>query len=546
MKKRTLAAVGLLGAFTIVAINTYTDMEVLDNSFDKKNPPPNILLVMVDDLGFSDLGAYGSEIETPSLDRLAEQGFRFSQFYSTAKCHSSRISLLTGMYEYQAGGSELSKSITIAELLREAGYFTAMSGKWHLGGKPSEFGFQRSFSHLSGATNYFLGNSTFRLDGAPWAVPQSGFYSTTAITDFALQFLGQARNTQRPWFLYVAYNAPHAPLHAMEEDFMKYEDRYKEGWDLIRAQRYRRQLDSGLVPASWALPPRPGHIPAWETLTPEQRRFESRRMAAYAAIVDRLDAEFGRLVESLKVNGELDNTLILFVSDNGASPYERTIRPDLMPWDPATWWNTGTGWAWVSNAPFRYYKQNQFEGGISTPAILHWPEGIKVPPGEITRTSVHLIDVLPTLLEIVGENYPKNWPDRRVGKPIGTSLLPLLAGRSLSRNQPLYFLYQRDRALREGPWKLVSFRGNSWQLFQIELDRTEMYDLATDHPEIIETLSQRWLDIAKNTDGAPPKLLVSVNQSQYADYHPEWTDYDPAGIEHYPLPLRERQTEQMQ
>ncbi|MGA0409384.1 MAG: sulfatase-like hydrolase/transferase, partial [Limisphaerales bacterium] len=312
-------------------------------------PRPNILLIMADDLGFSDLGCYGSEIATPRLDQLARSGLRFTQFYNTAKCHSSRVSLLTGLYCDQAGGESLSRATTLAEVLGQAGYFTAMSGKWHLSGQPTDFGFNRYWGHLSGAVNFFNGDDSFRYNGEPWEVPSHlngrPFYTTHAMTDFALNFLDEARQSEKPFFLYVAYNAPHYPLQAPEKDVLKYDGQYDQGWDALRKQRHQRQLTSGLLPARWKLSPRPDHVPAWNDVESSEKSWESDRMEVFAAMVDVLDQNIGRLVQKLKDQGVYDNTLILFCSDNGACPFERTRGRYLKPWDPDSYWTYDASWA---------------------------------------------------------------------------------------------------------------------------------------------------------------------------------------------------------
>jgi len=266
--------------------------------------PPNIVLIMADDLGFSDLGCYGSEIKTPNLDALAGKGLRFTQFYNTAKCHSSRVSLLTGLYCDQAGGAKLSRGATIAEVLSRAGYSTAMVGKWHLDQEPTDFGFERYWGHLSGATNFFTGDDTFRLNGGKWGVPKMlngrPFYTTHAVTDFAIKFLGEATSMDKPFLLYTAFNAPHYPLQAPEEEVKKYDGRYDGGWDKLRMERHQRQLESGLLPAKWKLSPRPGHIPAWDSLSEDEQQWEADRMEVFAAMVDVLDQNVGRLVDCLK------------------------------------------------------------------------------------------------------------------------------------------------------------------------------------------------------------------------------------------------------
>ncbi|MEJ6830970.1 MAG: sulfatase-like hydrolase/transferase, partial [Akkermansiaceae bacterium] len=364
---------------------------------------PNVVVMMVDDLGFSDIGCYGGEIDTPNLDALASNGLRFSQFYNTAKCHSSRVSLLTGQYCIAAGDVALSHAVTSAEVLKKAGYFTAMTGKWHLNQEPTDFGFERYFGHLSGATNFFFGDDTFRLNGKKWAVPKEGFYTTVADVDYALKFLGEARETKKPWYLYVAFNAPHEPLHALPEDYAKYKGRYTEGWDAVRNSRITKQKELGILTSDLKPSPRPEHIPEWKGMEQWKRDYESNKMVTLAAMIDRVDQEIGRLVADLKKNGEFENTIILFVSDNGACPYDRREpRLNVEPTDGNTFFGDSTGWSWARNSPFRYYKQNQYEGGISTPAIVHWPKGLKTKKGAIVHEPAHLIDVLPTLAELTG------------------------------------------------------------------------------------------------------------------------------------------------
>jgi arylsulfatase A-like enzyme len=307
---------------------------------------PNIVVVLTDDLGFSDLGCYGSEIETPTLDKLAAGGLRFSQFYNTAKCHSSRVSLLSGRWCRQAGDESLSRAVTIPEILGSAGYFTAMAGKWHLQKEPTDFGFERFFGHLSGACNYFKGDKTFRLNGQPWQVPDQGFYTTVANVDHAIGFVDEARQANKPFFMYLAFNAPHAPLQPLEVDYKKYLGRYDSGWDQMHQARAERQRELRLFGKNLPLPARPDHIPAWSDLSPEMRNWEARRMAAYAAMIDRVDQELRRLIDDLERHSELENTIILFLSDNGACPYDRhSIGQDGEPYHPASNWSDSTGWA---------------------------------------------------------------------------------------------------------------------------------------------------------------------------------------------------------
>ena len=495
-------------------------------------PRPNIVLIMADDLGFADLGCYGAEIDTPHLDSLARDGLRFSQFYNTAKCHSSRVSLLTGLYCDQAGSTELSRGATIAEVLSAAGYHTMMVGKWHLSREPTDFGFRRYFGHLSGATNFFTGDKTFRLDGEPFPVPATlngkPFYTTTAFTDYALEFLADHRKanaeagTDAPFLLYLAHNAPHYPLHAPEEAVKKYDGRYDAGWDLLREKRHRKQLDGKLLEEKWKLAPRPAHVPAWDSLSAEEKQWEADRMEVFAAMVDVIDQNTGRLLEDLRSNGELDNTLILFCSDNGACPFERTRGRQLPPWDPKSYWTYDVGWAHVGNTPFRLYKQNQHEGGISSPLIAHWPAGLAkeaaafrtTPHGPVTDQPAHLIDFMATCLELGRADYPESVGNRKVDPLQGKSLLPILQGRTRAGHEMLYFHFSTDRALRLGPWKAVSAKRGKWELYNLDQDRTELHDLAEEHPARLKKMIARWHEHAEKVDRLRKSQLAPARDTR--------------------------------
>lgn len=475
---------------------------------------PNILLIMADDLGFADLGCYGSEIETPHLDALAERGLRFSQFYNTAKCHSSRVSLLTGLYCDQAGGEHLSRGATIAEVLGQAGYFTAMTGKWHLRKQPTDFGFDRYWGHLSGATNFFTGDDSFRLNGKQWKVPETlngrDFYATHAITDFALEFVEEALEAKKPFLMYTAFNAPHYPLQAPEAAVRKYEGRYDMGWDELRVQRHRKQLEMGLLPDKWKLSPRPKHIPSWDSLTKEEQQWEADRMEVFAAMVDVLDQNVGRLVRFLSDRGVLDDTLILFCSDNGACPFERTRGRYLKPWDDKSYWTYDASWAHAGNTPFRLYKQNQHEGGISSPLIAHWPRGLKADHGSITDQPGHLIDFMATFLDVADASYPSRVRDRVVDPLQGRSLLPILRGKQRAPHDQLYFHFGTDRALRQGAWKLVSAKRGRWELYNLNEDRTELHDLADQYPDRVRSMAEQWFVLAERVDRLKGKALRQV------------------------------------
>lgn len=489
---------------------------------------PNVVVILTDDLGFSDLGCYGSEIETPVLDRLAAGGLRFTDFTNTAKCHSSRVSLLTGRWCRQAGDEAMNRAVTLPEVLGSAGYFTAMSGKWHLSGEPTDFGFHRFFGHLSGATNYFRGDDTFRLNGERWQVPESGFYTTIAKVDYAMDFLAEARKEKKPWFLYLSFNCPHAPIHPLKEDYEKYEDRYAVGWDVIRNQRVERQVAMGILDKDAAVPPRPDHVPAWGSLAPELRDWESRRMAGYAGMIDRMDREIGRLVADLKTSGDFENTLVVFLSDNGACPYDRqNLGWEGTPHHPETYWSDSTGWAWARNSPYQFYKQNQYAGGVGTPAIFHWPAGIKTQPGEINRTPAHLVDVLPTVAGIAGAEIPDTHPGRNPTPLAGVSLASILAGGLLENRPPIHFLYDQDRGLRDGDWKIVSFRGGPWELYDVKNDPTEVNDLAAEHPQRVESLASEWHRMTREVLMAPEREQQPVRSEHKPKHNREWSNYQP-------------------
>jgi arylsulfatase len=471
---------------------------------------PDILVVLCDDMGYSSIGSYGGEIETPHLDRLAETGIRFSQFYNCAKCVSSRISLMSGQYEGRAGGRSFKTSVTTGEALRPLGYRTIAVGKWHLDEKkgPTQYGFDRHFGHLNGASNYFIGNEHYMKNGQPYTEFPEDFYATDAFTDFSIDTIKESieEDPDRPVFLYLAYNAPHGPLHCKQTDFNKYQDTYKVGWDAIRTARYQRQLELRLVDPQWKLSPRPDFIPAWDELVEEEKAAQAKIMAAYAGIVDNVDQNLGRLVQFMQEAGRWDNTLFIFLSDNGASPYMNPQFMNREPWDVESRINPGLGWANADNTPFAYFKQNQHEGGISAPAIVHWPAVIQT-GGHIDDTVLHVMDVLPTFLDIAGGTYPETFPGRDVRPPSGRSFLPLLKGESQEIHDDLFFQYSINRALRAGDWKLVSARQGPWELYNLKEDRTETMNLASQYPERVEAMKVRWHEMAKTETKVSGKYL---------------------------------------
>ena len=458
----------------------------------------NVLVMMVDDMGFSDLGCYGGEIETPNLDRLAANGLRMMQFYNTAKCSQTRATLLSGQYHNEVGIMKLENCWTLADAMHESGYHTIMSGKWHLNGQPTERGFDRYFGHLSGATDFFAGDNTFRLNGKPWKVPETGFYTTDANTDYAIQFIDESRDTGKPFFCYIAFNAPHYPLQAPEKDVMKYRGKYKEGWDKLREQRFARQQELGILREGDVLTPRPDDVPAWDSLDEKTKDLEELRMATYAAMIDKVDQNIGRLTEYLKTQNLFDDTLILFMSDNGACPFDRNHDIDKMPWEAHSHWTYDKGWAHACNTPWREYKQNQHEGGISSPLIAHWPNGMDAERGSISYQPGHLVDVMATLLDLTDTEYPAEYKGQKLGPLRGQSLLPILAGQTREQHSELFFDFaNKNHALRMGNWKLVSKNRGPWELYDVEKDRSELHDLSAKYPERTEQMAKKWNTWAK-------------------------------------------------
>lgn len=512
---------------------------------------PNILLILADDLGWSDLGCYGGEILTPNLDALAGGGVRFTQFYNTARCCPTRASLLTGLYPHQAGVGAMSNdrgsqfpgyrgtlqpgTVTLAEVLRGAGYRTYMAGKWHLHNqqdvKPVDRGFDEFYGMLGGYNSCWQETPfytrwpadrtprtyTSAKDGLPGT-----FYSTDAFADYALDFLAAARQAHKPFFLYLAFNAPHFPLHAHETDIAKYEAMYFEkGWDVIREERLGRQQKLGLVPAGLALPPRSpvppksharpspyaGKInPAWESLPEDRRRDLARRMAVFAGMVDRMDGAIGRVVTDLKQHGQFDDTLIVFLSDNGACwewdplGFDGSSGPhnllhtgaDLkQAGGPDSYISYGSAWANAGNTPWRLYKHFSHEGGIRTPLIVHWPAGVKS-RGELRTQSGHVIDLMPTFVAVSGGLYPAEREGVKILPMEGRSLLPALENQAIVRSEPLFFEHEGSRAVRDGKWKLVSLSGDNWELYDLEADPTEMTSLIDREPDRARALAAQW------------------------------------------------------
>jgi arylsulfatase len=465
---------------------------------------PNIVIIVCDDMGFSDIGCYGGEIDTPNLDRLAAGGLRFTDFHNNAKCSETRASLMTGLWHQQSKNLKLPGHVTMAEVLRTAGYRTLMSGKWHLASTPTERGFDRYFGFLSGAINFFTGldwqtgENLMRLGSDEYHVPED-FYSTDAFTDFAIQFLNESAGEEQPFFLYLAHNAPHFPLHALPEEIAKYKGRYKIGWDVIRQRRHDRLRELGVIDDTWRLSPRDPKIEPWGEMTPGQIAFLEPMMAVYAAMVDRLDHNIGRLVKHLETTGQLGNTLIVFFSDNGACPYQRLRSPGVPPGPANSDIAYDARWANMCNTPLRLYKQYAHHGGTLTPMIAHWPEGIQA-RGQFSRFTSHLVDLMPTVVELSGAEYPSEFKGQKVLPMEGVSLVPAFEGDrdgpvsgSPSRldrsNRPIFWEFAGNHAVRDGNWKLVAERSKDWELYDLSTDRSETEDLRVQLPEKVAQLA---------------------------------------------------------
>jgi arylsulfatase A-like enzyme len=492
---------------------------------------PNIVIILADDMGYSDLGCYGGEIPTPVLDGLASGGLRFTRFYNSARCCPTRASLLTGLHPHQAGighmvddsglpgyrGKLGNDCVTLAEVLRGAGYQTLMTGKWHVtlspyGGKkgnmdrdtwPLQRGFDRFYGTLAGGGNYYSPVSLTR-DNEPLDPPKNkGYYYTDAISDEAASLI-RATKAERPLFLYLAYTAPHWPLHAPEEEIRKHEDAYRAGWDEVRRQRHQRMTGAGLLEKGCPLSPRGKGIPAWEDA--RHKEWEIRRMATHAAMVSLMDRAIGRVMDALRDTGRFDNTLVMFLSDNGASseviggkqgrhgtfPRGGTT-PDIMPGPADTYASFGPEWANVSNTPFRLYKQHTHEGGTATPLVVHWPKGVSA-RGELRHQPAQLVDVMPTVVEASGAIYPKDRKGVAVTPMQGISLVPAFRGET-PPERPLFFEHQGNRAVRLGHWTLVSSHSKPWELYDTSVDRTETANLAANMPDKVaemESLYRKW------------------------------------------------------
>jgi arylsulfatase A-like enzyme len=532
---------------------------------------PNVILIMVDDMGFSDLGYHGGEIGTPTLDGLARGGVRFSQFYNAGRCCPTRATLMTGLHPHEAGigwmtsepdrergegappayqGSLNEQCVTLAEALKSVGYGTYMTGKWHLGQKemedrPLQRGFDRYYGCLSGATRFFqpAGSRGMTSGNDPDENPKSTtdrpFYTSDAFTDHAIDFLdGHVKSKKDdPFFLYLAYTAPHWPLQAHEEDIAKYRGKYKGGWDKLREERYRRQIELGLIDKAWPLSPKTAGIPDWESLDGKKRDEMDLKMAVYAAMVDRVDQNIGKLVEFLKAQGAYENTLILFLSDNGACQeggmLGRGEFHDVTKRNQEHDNSYGEAWANAGSTPFRLYKHYLHEGGAATPFFMHWPAGIAARE-DWYGEAAQLIDVMPTLLDVAGATYPSERAGEKVRPLDGISLRPAFTGEALGRGAPIFAEHETNASVREGNWKLVGesvalpdgTQTRQWELYDLTADRTEVNNLAAAQPEKVKDLAAKWeawaarVGVYPRAEGQPPVKKGGAKSAAVAEPDP--------------------------
>lgn len=467
------------------------------DDFGVKADRPDILLIMADDLGFSDLGCYGSEIKTPHLDSLAQHGVRFTHFRVEPMCVVTRIALMSGR-PLQAGGDHAyTRTTPFPTLLKQSGYDTYLAGKWHAG-KPdprSHELFTGFYGFMGGMTDSFTGGPDWFDNQQRITAFPAGWYATDAITDRAIEFMQSSHVKDRPTFTFVSYNAPHHPCQAPQETVERYKPIYLAGYDRIREKRLERLREMGLIDPRWHAATHENEARRWDELPKERQRVEAGRMAAYAAAIDEIDQNVGKLLDYLKKAGRLDNTLILFLSDNGGDYNNggRTIDGQQVPWIPGHNPTSSNAWAWVKNTPFRSYKHASYEGALASPLIVHWPGGPRVEPGSLIHESAHVTDLYPTILELARANYPLKQGEKQLLPLSGTSLLPLLQAKLEHRIERGQFSwYNQSRAWIQGRWKAVSLYDGPWQLYDLQTDRGEMQDLAAEQPDRLKQLVDAW------------------------------------------------------
>lgn len=525
------------------------------------NKSTNVIIFLADDLGYSDIGGYGGEIRTPNLDRLANHGVKLSNFHNTPRCSPSRASLLTGIHPHQTGigiltgnnaseggyaGNLNNKCATIAEVLKSNGYITAITGKWHLtnspnkpnGAWPTERGFDTFFGTLDGCATYFRpGTLTRGMENVEAEAENNpDFFYTDAIANEAVKFLKE-KPAEKPYFLYVPFTAPHWPLHAREATIKSYAGQYNEGWDVIRAKRLERQKALGIIPQETELSPRDARVLSWEEET--DKEWQARRMEVYAAMVTEMDTAIGQILNQVEANNEWDNTIIIFLSDNGAcaealpldeiaefrraknlmSTRTRDGRkvtlgndPDVMPGGEDTYASYGVGWANVSNTPFRLYKRYTHEGGVMSPFIFHWPAG-NLTNGKVNTSTYQLVNVAPTLYEALGVTYPATLNGNKLEPLAGGSMLPALKNADSAKSQ-LWWEHIGNAAIIRDKWKLVRQYDWDWELYDLTTDRNELKNLASAHPEIVAELSSEWQKLADQYGVIPFRKTLEIYHHQ--------------------------------
>lgn len=533
---------------------------------------PNIVLIMADDLGFSDLGCYGGEISTPNLDGLGYNGLRFTQMYNGARCCPSRAALLTGLHPHQAGIGQMTNDLghpsyrgylnrsclTLGEVLGQAGYRTLMSGKWHVAGAwdnrlrdqwvlgdeghplPTQRGFDRFFGLMNAADSYWNPKSLVLQDRLI-DVESNDFHMTDAIGEHAVRQIDEAVATGSPFFQYVAFTAPHWPLHAWESDIARYEGKYMAGWDAIRTARHERQKGMKLLDEKWPISPRDEDAPPWEAV--ENKAYEDIRMAVYSAMIEQVDRAVGRIVDTLKRHGQFENTLILFLSDNGGcaelfqedsdwpdpSQWESSLTldgqpvrvgdiPEVRPGPDTSFQAVELPWANVSDTPFRLFKRWIHEGGISTPFIIHWPA--RVQHAEIDHTPMHITDIAATLYDVAGASYPSEFNGEQITPIEGESFQPLIGRRPWQREKPIAVEHEGNRGIRAGEWKLVAEWDRPWELYHMAEDRTELHDLSGRGPERVTEMERAYDEWAERAGVLPwpvdPNVLAKRLKGKHA------------------------------
>ena len=502
--------------FLITMVSVVFIASACQNSKDTGHDKPNILIILADDMGYSDIGCYGGEIATPNIDKLADEGMKFLNFYNDAKCGPSRASLLTGQYSHKG---KLRVGASFAEVLKPVGYRTIMTGKWHQSSIPADYGFDRYFGLCDGCCNFWNPGTKARPgEKAParkkgwenrargWAiedqylkdgyVPEDkNFYTTDAFTNYAIDRLEEYKDEEQPFMLYLAYTAPHYPLHAWPEDIAKYSNTYAGGWDQLRETRLQQMKTMGIIGENVELSPRNDRVHAWSSLSEEEQEEQAYLMAVYAAMIDRMDQGIGKVLAKLKEIGKDDHTIVIFMSDNGACAEPPNYTPDILPGPLDSYRSVGRAWANASNTPYRLFKATSHEGGIRTPLIIKWPGVVK--PGGISDRVGHFIDFVPTFMEIAGAEYPSDIRDLTLLKPDGISFLPILHGQEQVEHPFLAWERMGSRAVRKGDWKLVQPKAKSdedaaWELYYLADDPTELNDLSTQYPEKLEELVKQW------------------------------------------------------